>query len=74
MYVRRCPRTSASSLTPPREMRWNGRWSTFAIDRASVVLPTPGGPWKHRIGGRASGRSRRTARYSMIRSFTRSKP
>ena len=55
-------------------MRWKGRLKTFAIDLASVVLPTPGGPVKHKIGGLASGRNRRTARYSTIRSFTLSKP
>ena len=44
------------------------------MDLASVVLPTPGGPVKHRMGGLASGRSLRTARYSTMRSFTLSSP
>ncbi len=42
MYVRRCPRISASSRTPPRDMRTNFRPVAFAIDLPSEVLPTPG--------------------------------
>ena len=44
MYVRRWPRISASSRTPPSEMRMNSRPSERAIDLPSDVLPTPGGP------------------------------
>ena len=44
-----------------------------AIDLASDVLPTPGGPRK-RIGSFTSGFSLRTARYSSTRSFTFSRP
>src|SRR5580693_392227 len=50
MYVRRCPRISASSRMPPRDMRTNFLSRARAIDRPSEVLPTPGGPTKHRIG------------------------
>ena len=50
MYVRRCPRISASSRTPPREIRTNFRFMERAIDWPSDVLPTPGGPTKQRIG------------------------
>ena len=50
MYVRRCPRISASSRTPPSEIRTNFRFIDRAIDCPSEVLPTPGGPTKHRIG------------------------
>ena len=50
MYVRRWPRISDSSRTPPTEMRTNLRPSARAIDWPSDVLPTPGGPTKQRIG------------------------
>ena len=49
MYVRRWPRISASSRTPPTESRANFRPSVRAIDWPSEVLPTPGGPTKQRI-------------------------
>ena len=29
---------------------WNSRPKVFAIDLPTLVLPTPGGPTKHRIG------------------------
>jgi hypothetical protein len=71
MYVRRCPRISASSLTPPALMRSNLRPIAAAIERPSEVLPTPGGPTKQRIEEPcASGLSLRTARNSRIRSLT----
>ena len=70
MYVRRCPRISDSSRTPPTEMRENLRPSARAIEWPSDVLPTPGGPTKQRIGPVRSFFSFETARYSMIRSFT----
>ena len=57
-------------------MRTNLRFIARAIDWPSDVLPTPGGPTKHRIGPLIRARRRRvrvfsfcTARYSTIRSF-----
>ena len=41
---------SASSRTPPSEMRTYSRPMERAIDLATEVLPTPGGPTKRRIG------------------------
>ena len=41
---------SASSRTPPSEMRTYSRPIARAIDLATEVLPTPGGPTKSRIG------------------------
>ena len=70
MYVRRWPRISASSRTPPTESRTNLRPTVRAIDCPSEVLPTPGGPTKQRIGPERSFFSFETARYSRIRSFT----
>src|SRR3954462_8174262 len=55
MYVRRWPRISASSRTPPSDMRTNSRPVALAIDLPSEVLPTPGGPTRHRIGPAAGG-------------------
>ena len=49
MYVRRWPRISASSRTPPSDWRTNLRPSARAIDCPRLVLPVPGGPRKHRI-------------------------
>src|SRR6185369_15658511 len=43
-YVRRWPRISASSRTPPSDTRTNFRPSARATDSPSEVLPTPGGP------------------------------
>ncbi len=43
-YVRRWPRISASSRTPPSATRTNLRPSARATDSPSEVLPTPGGP------------------------------
>ena len=74
MYVRRWPRISASSRMPPSEMRWNVRPSARAMERPSEVLPTPGGPTKHRIGSLPAGRIDFTARYSRMRSLTFSSP
>ena len=73
-YVRRWPRISASSRTPPSEMRTKLRPSARAIDCPSEVLPTPGGPTKQRIGPYTSLFSFATARYSRMRSFTFSRP
>jgi hypothetical protein len=43
-YVRRWPRISASSRTPPRAIRWKGRPRARAIDCPNDVFPVPGGP------------------------------
>ena len=59
---------------PPSETRTNLRPIELAIDWASEVLPTPGGPRKQRIGPFTSGLSLRTARYSRTRSLTFSRP
>src|SRR6516164_8112895 len=59
---------------PPSDTRTNFLPSDVAIDLASDVLPTPGGPAKQRIGPFTSGFSLRTARYSRIRSFAFSRP
>src|SRR4026208_1821099 len=59
---------------PPSDTRTNLRPSDSAIERASDVLPTPGGPTKHRIGPLTLGLSLRTARYSRIRSLAFSRP
>ena len=45
-----------------------------AIERPSEVLPTPGGPTRHRIGPFLFGASLRTARYSTMRFLTFSRP
>ena len=50
MYVRRWPRSSDSSCMPPRLTRSNARPVARATDWPSDVLPTPGGPTRHRIG------------------------
>ena len=78
MYVRRCPRMSASSRTPPRATRMNLRPIDSAILLPRLVLPTPGGPTKQRIAGEFCTLDRlilsfNTARYSMIRRLTLSK-
>ena len=49
MYVRRWPRISASSRTPPSDMRTNSRPVARAIDSPIDVLPVPGGPISVRI-------------------------
>ena len=49
MYVRRWPRISASSRTPPSDMRTNSRPMARAIDSPIEVLPVPGGPIRVRI-------------------------
>lgn len=74
MYVFRCPRISASSRMPPRLRRTNFLPSASAIDFPRLVLPTPGGPMRQRIGLLPCGFSFRTARYSMRRRFTLSRP
>ena len=49
MYVRRCPRTSASSCMPPRLILVNVRPRALAMLCPREVLPTPGGPMKQRM-------------------------
>ena len=48
-YVLRCPLNYASSETPPNEILVNSFPKALAIDFAIEVLPTPGGPFKHKI-------------------------
>ena len=43
-YVRLWPLISASSRTPPSDIRWNGLSSACAMDCPSDVFPVPGGP------------------------------
>ena len=81
MYVRRWPRISASSRTPPSDMRTNSRPVARAIDSPIEVLPVPGGPISVRMAPDflssampRSWRSFRTAMYSTMRSFTSSSP
>ena len=50
MYVLRCPLISASSLTPPKDILTKFLPVAEAIDFPRDVLPTPGGPTKHKIG------------------------
>ncbi len=69
MYVRRWPRISASSRTPPSERRTNFLPVARAMLRASDVFPTPGGPTKHRMGPFSFCTSAWTARYSRMRSL-----
>src|SRR5262249_45131989 len=81
MWVRRWPRISASSRTPPSDMRTNFRPVARAIDSPIDVLPVPGGPMSVRMaperrssGTPRSARSFRTARDSGMRFFTSSSP
>ena len=81
MYVRRWPRISASSRTPPSDMRTNSRPIARAIDSPIEVLPVPGGPISVRIAPALasasmprSSRSFLTATYSTMRSLTSSRP
>ena len=50
MYVLRCPLISASSRTPPNDMRAYFLPVALAIDSPRDVLPTPGGPTRQRTG------------------------
>ncbi len=43
-YVLLCPRSSASSFIPPKEILVKPLPRAFAMDLAIEVLPTPGGP------------------------------
>lgn len=44
-----CPLISATSVMPPTLKRKYSRFRARAMERAMLVLPTPGGPWKQRI-------------------------
>ena len=48
-YVLRWPLSSASSLIPPKETRVKCLPKDLAIDLATEVFPTPGGPCKQMI-------------------------
>lgn len=74
MYVLRWPRISASSRTPPSEMRTKFRPIARAIDLPNDVLPTPGGPTKQRIGPRIFSTLASTARCSRILSLGLRRP
>ena len=74
IYVFRCPRISASSCTPPNDIRTYFRFKASAIERPKDVFPTPGGPYRHTIGDFMSPFSFSTARCSKMRSFTFSNP
>ena len=73
-YVRRWPRISASSRTPPKDILTNFLPNALATLFARDVLPTPGGPTKQIIGAFKELVICLTARYSMIRSLTFFKP
>ncbi len=72
-YVRRWPRISDSSRTPPTLMRMNLRPMARAMLLPRLVLPTPGGPAKQRMGLETSLLSFCTAKNSRMRSFTSSR-
>ncbi len=74
MYVRRCPRISASSCKPPNDMRMYLRPSDSATDLPNEVLPTPGGPTKQMMGDFMSPFSFSTAMCSSMRSLIDSRP
>ena len=74
IYVLRCPRISASSCTPPNDMRTYFRFKADAIERPNDVFPTPGGPYRHTIGDFISSFSFNTAKCSKMRSLTFSSP
>ena len=69
MYVFLCPSSSAGSLIPPKLILAKFFFSDSAILLASVVLPTPGGPIKHMIGGCVLPLFSFTAIYSIILFF-----
>ena len=74
IYVLLCPLISASSRTPPRLILTKFLFIASAIDLASDVFPTPGGPTKHKIGPLTSSDRVLTARNSKILSFGFSSP
>ena len=65
---------SASSFIPPTLIFVTFLPRLLAIDKAREVFPTPGGPTKQRIGLLILPVFFLTARYSIILSFTSSRP
>ena len=53
-------RVKVIKLNPPSEILWNSLPKVRAMDFAMLVLPTPGGPEKQRIGPVSCGLSFRT--------------
>ena len=74
IYVFLCPLISASSLKPPNDTLSYFLPKASAIDLPNDVFPTPGGPYKHKIGDFISPLNFKTARCSIILSFTFSNP
>ncbi len=77
--ARRCRCGDGRGSRPRRERRRATRGRTSgrcarAIDLPSEVLPTPGGPTRHRIGPLSCPTRLCTARYSRMRCFTFSRP
>ncbi len=64
------PRMSDWSQTPPKAMRWNSRPRVRAMERPTLVFPTPGGPTKQSMGPLRVLLSCRTARYSSTLLFS----
>lgn len=65
-----CPRISDWSHTPPSAILWNSRPRVLATDLPTLVLPTPGGPTKQRIGPFRLFFSCLTAKYSSTLFFS----
>ena len=65
---------SDSSETPPTEIFTNSRFIAFAIEKASDVFPTPGGPTKQIIEPDILPAICRTAKNSIIRSLMLDNP
>ena len=74
IYVFLWPLISASSRKPPKDILMYFRPKDSATDFPSDVLPTPGGPYKQIIGDFISPLNFKTAKCSIIRSFTFSNP
>ena len=74
IYVLLWPLISASSLTPPKAILIYCRPVAWAMDLPNDVLPTPGGPTRHKIGPFNSFVLFCTAKNSIILSLTLSNP
>ena len=74
IYVFLCPLISDSSWSPPKDILTYFLPIASAIDFPNEVLPTPGGPYKHKIGDFISPLSFNTDKYSIILSLTFSNP
>ena len=74
IYVFLCPLISDSSLSPPKEILTYSLPKASAIDFPNEVLPTPGGPFKHKIGDFMSFLNFKTAMCSIILLLTSFKP